>query len=84
VGLVLAGRRIARAGAGVLGGGRPAGKVTSGTFSPTLQKALAMAYVATEHAAAGTQLEVDVRGKPEAARVVPLPFYRRPKPGGAV
>jgi aminomethyltransferase len=84
VGLELAGRRIAREGAAVLSGGRPAGKVTSGTFAPTLQKALAMAYVAPDHAAAGTQLEVDVRGKAEAARVVPLPFYRRPGPGRAV
>ena len=55
------------------------GRVTSGTFTPTLQKALAMAYVEPAHAAAGTRLEVDVRGKAEAAKVVPLPFYRRPK-----
>ena len=79
VGLELEGRRIAREGAAVLAGGRPVGRVTSGTFGPTLQKAVAMAYVEPAHAAAGTALAVDVRGKAEAARVVPLPFYRRPK-----
>ena len=79
VGLELAGRRIAREGAAVLVGGVPAGTVTSGTFAPTLQKALAMAYVKPDLSAAGTALEVDVRGKVEPARVVPLPFYRRPK-----
>ena len=79
VGLELEGKRIAREGAAVLGGGRPVGRVTSGTFAPTVQKALAMAYVEPESAAAGTALGVDVRGKAEAARVVGLPFYRRPK-----
>jgi aminomethyltransferase len=79
VGLELAGRRIAREGAAVLRDGRPVGRVTSGTFAPTLQMALAMAFVDPAHAAAGTALEADVRGKPEAAKVVPLPFYRRPK-----
>jgi aminomethyltransferase len=79
VGLELDGKRIAREGAVVQAAGAPVGKVTSGTFAPTLNKALALAYVAPVHAAAGTALTVDVRGKPEAARVVPLPFYRRPR-----
>jgi aminomethyltransferase len=79
VGLELEGKRSAREGATVLAGGKPVGRVTSGTFTPTLQKALAMAYVGPAHAAAGTKLEVDIRGKAEAAKVVPLPFYRRPK-----
>ncbi len=77
VGLELAGRRIAREGATVLLGGRAVGRVTSGTFSPTLQKGLAMACVDPACAAAGTELSVDVRGKGEPARVVPLPFYRK-------
>jgi aminomethyltransferase len=79
VGLELEGKRIAREGSAVLHNGRPGGRVTSGTFSPTFRKVLAMAYVEPAAAAAGTALQVDVRGKPEAARVVPLPFYRRPK-----
>ena len=51
--------------------------VTSGTFGPTLNKAIAMAYVDPAVSADGSALGVDVRGKSEAARVVPLPFYRR-------
>jgi aminomethyltransferase len=53
--------------------------VTSGSFTPTLQKSIAMAYVDVAHAAVGTRLSVDVRGKPEPAAVVPLPFYKRAK-----
>ena len=81
VGLELAGKRIAREGTmlrstSVLG---PDGCVTSGTFSPTLQKPIAMAYVMPDRAAVGTPFSADVRGKAEAARVVGLPFYRRPQ-----
>jgi aminomethyltransferase len=83
VGIELVGKRIAREGSAVAQDGRPVGRVTSGTFSPTLQKAIAMAYVDPPSAAVGTSLQVDVRGKPEAARVVPLPFYRRPKSANA-
>lgn len=79
VGLELEGRRLAREGAAVLHSGGEVGKVTSGTFAPTLNKAIAMAYVAPDLMDVGTQLKVDVRGKPESARVVPLPFYRRAK-----
>jgi aminomethyltransferase len=79
VGLELEGKRIAREGADVTADGKAVGRVTSGTFSPTLNKALAMAYVVPSHAAPGTALAVDVRGKAEAAKVVPLPFYKRPK-----
>ncbi|MCI0463410.1 MAG: glycine cleavage system aminomethyltransferase GcvT [Gemmataceae bacterium] len=78
VGLELAGKRIAREGAAVKVGGREVGHVTSGTFSPTLSKAVAMAYVAPAHTPVGTECSVDIRGKDEPARVVPLPFYRRP------
>jgi aminomethyltransferase len=56
---------------------RTIGEVTSGTFSPTLQKPIAMAYVAPENAAVGTKLAVDIRGSQEPARVVKLPFYTR-------
>jgi aminomethyltransferase len=76
-GLVLAGRRIAREGAAVLCEGRAVGVVTSGTFGPTLRKSLAMARIDAAVATPGTRLEVDLRGTPEAAEVVPLPFYRR-------
>jgi aminomethyltransferase len=79
VGLEVEGRRPAREGMAVTAEGRPVGVVTSGTFAPTLQKAIAMAYVEPAVAAVGTALGVDVRGKAESARVVPLPFYKRPK-----
>jgi aminomethyltransferase len=81
VGLELDGKRIAREGAAVLRDGREVGRVTSGTFAPTLARAIAMAYVDPPLAEVGTAVEVDVRGKPAPARVVELPFYRRPKTG---
>ncbi len=77
VGLELEGKRIAREGATVLQGGQEAGQVSSGTFSPTLQKAIAMAYVNRSLAAPGTSCAVDIRGQATPARVVELPFYRR-------
>ena len=80
VGLVLEGKRAAREGCPVvLGDGRAVGVITSGSFTPTLQKSIAMAYVEPAHAAVGTRLNVDVRGKIEPAQVVPLPFYKRAK-----
>jgi aminomethyltransferase len=77
IGLELAGRRIARDGAAVVRDGETVGRVTSGTFAPTLQKAIAMAYVKPTLTALGGHLQVDVRGKLEDAKVVPVPFYRR-------
>jgi aminomethyltransferase len=56
----------------------PIGTVTSGTMSPTLGTAIAMAYVPPPQAGPGTMLAVDIRGAPVAAEVVPLPFYKRP------
>ncbi len=79
VGLELEGKRLAREGASVMKDGKVIGKVSSGTFAPTLAKAIAMAYVDPACVSPGTICEVDVRGKPAAARVVPLPFYRRAK-----
>lgn len=77
VGLVLAGRRIAREHLNVHSGERLVGEVTSGTFSPTLEKSIAMAFVEAEFAAPGTSVEVDIRGSREPATVVKLPFYKR-------
>jgi aminomethyltransferase len=78
VGLVLRDRGIARHGYPVLDADGPTGVVTSGTMSPTLGTAIAMAYVAPRHAEPGTMLAVEIRGARVAAEVVPLPFYRRP------
>ena len=79
VGLELEGKRIARQHTPVMLGGRPIGEVTSGTFSPTLQKSIAMAYVEAERAGEGTKLEVDLKGTMNPAVVVKMPFYTRPK-----
>ena len=74
VGLTIEGRLPAREGAEVFSGADKIGIVTSGGFSPTLQAPIAMAYVAAEYAAIGTQFEVEVRGKRLAATVSPTPF----------
>ncbi|MGE0756463.1 MAG: glycine cleavage system aminomethyltransferase GcvT [Pirellulaceae bacterium] len=79
IGLEMSGKRVPREHYGVLAGNDRVGEVSSGTFSPTLEKPIAMAYVPPEHAAAGTDLFIDIRGKREPARVVALPFYRRPR-----
>jgi aminomethyltransferase len=77
IGLEMLANRIAREGAAVLLNGREVGLVTSGTYTPTLGRAIAMAYVAPELTPPGSLCEVEVRGKPASARVVQLPFYRR-------
>jgi len=79
VGLELEGRRIARQDTPIHTGDAVVGAVTSGTFSPTLQKSIAMAYVDAPHAAEGAALAADIKGALVGARVVKLPFYRRPK-----
>jgi aminomethyltransferase len=74
VGLKIEGRLPAREGAEVFSGSEHIGTVTSGGFSPTLGAPIAMAYVASEHTAIGTQIEVEVRGKRLAATVAATPF----------
>lgn len=74
VGLKLEGRLPAREGADVYSGADRIGTVTSGGFSPTLGAPIAMAYVSAAHAAIGTAIEVEVRGRRLAATVAPTPF----------
>lgn len=74
VGLLLEGRQAAREGAEVFAGNQKVGVLTSGGFSPSLQRPIAMAYVDAAHAANGTALEIEVRGKRLPASVVPMPF----------
>jgi aminomethyltransferase len=57
--------------------GAPAGRVTSGTQTPYLKKAIGMAYLPVEHTMTGAQFDVDIRGRRARARVVPMPFYKR-------
>src|SRR5262249_24279964 len=79
VGLTLEGRRAASEGAGGFCDGQRVGRVTSGTITPTLGKAIAMAYVAPAQAPPGTALAVEVGKGQTAAQVVALPFYSRPR-----
>ena len=78
VGLQLEGRRAAREGCAVFVGEKNVGTVVSGTFAPTLQKSISMAYLLAEATELGTQVTVDIRGKSHPAVVVEVPFYKRP------
>jgi aminomethyltransferase len=70
---VIDGAGIARQGNPVIGGG----EVTSGTFSPCLERGIGMAYVSSERAEPGTRIEIDVRGKTRPAVVERKPLYRK-------
>ncbi len=76
VGLNMQGRHIARHDYPISIDGSNVGIVTSGTMSPTLGKAIALAYVSTEFAKLGQIVEVEIRGKLYPATVVKKPFYR--------
>ena len=76
VGLKMQGRYIARHDYPIAIEGRAAGIVTSGTMSPTLGQAIALAYVPTEFAKIGQVVDVEIRGKLHPATVVKKPFYR--------
>ena len=78
MGLKVTGRGIVREHCDLyLPGGGKVGHTTSGTHCPFLGKALAMGLIDAKHAAVGTALEADVRGRRVAVEIVPLPFYKR-------
>jgi len=79
IGFEMLARAIARHGYPVLKEGEAVGSVTSGTQTPFLKKAIGMAYVPVAMAAPDTEFEIEVRGRPARARVVPMPFYKRPR-----
>ena len=76
VGFEMIDRGIARHGYKVMENGKEIGEVTSGTFSPSLQKAIGMAFVPVEYKEPGTILVIQIRDNTAKARVVPLPFYK--------
>jgi aminomethyltransferase len=84
VGFEMAERGIARHGyevhAAAGGPTGPIGQVTSGTQTPFLKKAIGMAYVPVAYSSADSEFDVDIRGRRTRARVVPMPFYKRPQP----
>jgi aminomethyltransferase len=69
---MIEGKGIARQGNPVVGGG----VVTSGTYSPTLERGIGMAYVSADRAEPGTRIEIDVRGTTRAATIEKRPLYR--------
>ena len=79
VGFEMVGRGIARHGYPLAKAGAPIGEVTSGSMAPWLNKPIGLGYVPVEHAAVGAEFDVIIRGQPVPARVVPTPFYKRPR-----
>lgn len=79
VGFEMTERGIPRHGYPVALDGEVVGAVTSGTFAPFLQKSIGLCYLPTPRAAVGTDIAVEIRGRRTAARVVPTPFYKRPR-----
>ena len=77
-GVVLEGRRSAREGFSVLNsdGGEEIGKITSGSFSPSLQKAIAFAYIDIAHSIVGSEIFINIGKKNLKAKVVEIPFYK--------
>jgi len=79
VGFEMVDRGIGRHGYPIVDGSEEIGVVTSGTHSPTLKKAIGLAYLPLDKSAPGTEFMVLIRGKETRARVVPTPFYKRAK-----
>ncbi|HEX8097803.1 MAG TPA: glycine cleavage system aminomethyltransferase GcvT [Pyrinomonadaceae bacterium] len=77
VGFEVTERGIARDGQEVLVEGERVGRVTSGSPAPFLKKNIGLAYLPVERAREGQEIQVDVRGRPVGARLVPTPFYKR-------
>ena len=74
VGFTVEGRMPVREGAPIFAGGTHVGVMTSGGFAPTVNAPIAMGYVSAEHAAHGTRLEAEVRGKRISVTTAPMPF----------
>jgi len=80
VGFEMQDRLIARDGYPVLAAaGQKGGKVTSGSPAPFLKKNIGMAYVPVESNAPGTEIRIGIRSQEASAKIVPLPFYKRPR-----
>jgi len=80
IGLEMIDRGIARDGYRILNSeGEQIGYVTSGSYAPFLKKNIALAYVPPEFSGLGTELQVEIRNQGVKAKVVPTPFYKKPK-----
>ena len=78
VGFSLADNAVPRQGYPLHAGGRRIGAVTSGTYSPSLEKGIGMGYVELSSAAPGSEISVQIRGRESQARVLQLPFIKKP------
>jgi len=74
VGLQMVDRAVARHGYRVLREGTAVGHVTSGSYGPSVDRYIGIGYVTAQFGEVGTELEVEVRGRPQKARVVKTPF----------
>ena len=72
----LEGRNIARHGYKILKGGEEVGYITSGNWSPSVEKSIALGYVNVPHHKSGTEIEVDIRGRSVRGVIVKPPFYK--------
>lgn len=79
IGFEMIDRGIGRHGYPIVDGSQEIGIVTSGTHSPTLKKAIGLAYLPLDKSAPGNEFSILIRGKETRARVVPTPFYKRAK-----
>jgi aminomethyltransferase len=77
VGFEMTERGIARDHQDVIVGGERVGRVTSGSPAPFLKKNIGLAYVPTQYAQEGQEIQIDVRGRLVGAKVVKTPFYKR-------
>ncbi len=75
VGLEMTERAVPRHGYPVVTAGTPTGVITSGSYGPSVDRYIALAYVGSAHAAVGTELGVEIRGQVKSARVVKTPFH---------
>jgi len=79
VGVELTERGVPRADYPIQQGGATVGALTSGGMAPTLNKPIGMGYISGDETKPGTSIAIEIRGKPVAAVIAPLPFYKRPR-----
>ncbi len=77
IGVEMVERGVCRGGYAIYADDRQIGTLTSGAPSPSLNKNIGMGYVESVYAQAGNPVQIDIRGRLTAARIVPLPFYKR-------
>ncbi len=77
IGVEMIERGVCRGGYAIYENGQQIGALTSGAPSPIFNKNIGMGFVETSHAVVGNTVHIDIRGKPTAARIVALPFYKR-------